>query len=294
MKISHHAFLSAALCAMFPFHALAAKPAKTETPPAHDVRLYRLDCGDMTVTDLNVFSDTDAYMGKTKDLVVSCYLIKHDDDWVLWDTGLPANTPKTPDLAAAPFRLSLKETIPQQLAKLGLEPEDITYVAISHGHFDHTGQANAFPKAKLIIQKAEYEFMSASPEKAMAYHMDSALISNYIGPDSAEKLMLLSGDTDLFGDGTLKALTLPGHTPGHMALLVNLHTAGPVVLSGDQWHFTENHRANGVPTFNYNRADTLASSDRLNKLLKNRRAKLVIQHDPRDNAKLPPLPEYLH
>lgn len=299
MKISRYAFLSAVLCAIFPFTAIAAqsakpaKPAKTETPPAHDVRIYRLDCGNITVTDLNVFSDTDAYPGKSKDLVASCYLIKHDEEWVLWDTGLPASTPKTPDPSAAPFRLSLKETIPQQLSKLGLTPEDISYVAISHGHFDHTGQANAFPKARLIIQKAEYEFMTASPEKAMGYHMDPALIANYTGPDSAEKLMLLSGDSDLFGDGTLKALTLPGHTPGHMALLVNLHKTGQVVLSGDQWHFTENHRANGVPTFNYNRADTLASSDRLNKIIKNHKARLIIQHEPKDNIKLPAIPKYL-
>ncbi len=292
MKVLLTAVLTVAAISVFPFSALAAKPAKPEAPPAHDVRLYRLDCGDITVTDLNVFSDTDAYIGKTKDLVVSCYLIKHNEDWVLWDAGLPANTPKTPDPVAAPFRPSLKETIPQQLVKLGLKPEDITYVAISHGHFDHTGQVNAFPNAKLIIQKTEYEFMTSTPEKAMAAHMDPASIANYIGPSNESKVMLLSGDADLFGDGTLKAITLPGHTPGHMALFVNLHKSGPMILSGDQWHFTENHRGNGVPTFNYNRADTLASSDKLNKLLKNRRTKLIIQHEPKDSAKLPAFPEY--
>ncbi len=78
-----------------------------------------------------------------------------------------------------------------------------------------------------------------------------------------------------------------------MTQLVSLHRSGPMILSGDQWHFTENHRGNGVPTFNYNRAETLTSSDKLNKLLKNRRAKLIIQHEPKDRAKLPALPEYV-
>ncbi len=298
MKKILSALLTTAACAALASPALAAAAtpkakAKADTPPAHDVRIYRLDCGNVTVTDLNVFSDTDAYIGKTKDLVVSCYLIKHDEEWLLWDTGLPANTPQTPDPAAAPFQLSLKQTITQQLAEIGLAPEEINYIGISHGHFDHTGQANAFPSAKLIMQKKEYDFMTATPEKAMAYHMDPTLISNFTGPGKEAKLMLLAGDTDIFGDGTLKTISLPGHTPGHMALLVNLPKAGPYILSGDQWHFLENLRTNGVPSFNYDRADTLASSDKLAKLMKNRKAKLIIQHEPKDAPKTPALPGYL-
>ena len=292
MKKLFSALLTAlALAAVAPSaHAQEEKDAK----PAPEIRLYHLDCGNITVTDLNVFSDTDAYIGKSKDLVASCYLIKHGEDWLLWDTGLPASTPRLADVTTRPFILSLQETIPEQLKKLDLKPEDIDYIGISHGHFDHTGQANAFPNAKLIIQKTEYDFMTSQTETAMNYHMPAEAIANYVGETAKEKRMLLSGDTDIFGDGTLKAISLPGHTPGHMALLVVLPKTGPVVLSGDQWHFEENRKWNGVPSFNYNRADTLASSDKLNKLIKNRRARIIIQHDPLDNAKLPALPEYLN
>lgn len=259
-----------------------------------EIRLYRLACGEIGVTDLNVFSDTDAYVGQQKTIAASCYLIKHGENWVLWDAGLPANTPKVAaENPGSPFRPALPETIEEQLATIDLKPEDIDYVAISHGHFDHTGHANAFTNATLVMQKAEYDFMTGNPEAAKAAFMDPALISHFTGPEKESKRMLLAGDADIFGDGTMKAIKLPGHTPGHMALLLNLPETGPVILSGDQWHFHENHESNGVPSFNFDRADTLASSDKLNMLIKNHKAKLIIQHEPKDNEALPKLPEYL-
>ena len=105
--------------------------------------------------------------------------------------------------------------------------------------------------------------------------------------------LTLKGDADIFGDGSVKAISLPGHTPGHMALQIELPEAGTVFLSGDQWHFTENHMNNGVPVFNFNRADTLAASHRLNGLIRNTHGKLIIQHEVKDNATLPLIPEYL-
>lgn len=281
----------------FAFSSCFVSPSFAEdvaSPAAPEMRLYRLACGEIGVTDLNVFSDTDAYVGQAKDIVASCYLIKHGDKWLLWDTGLPDATPKVADdSAGSPFKLSLKETLTEQLGKIGLKPEDIDYVGISHGHFDHVGGANAFSNAKLIMQKTEYDFMTMQPDKARAAHMESELISSFAGPEKEAQRMLLSGDTDIFGDGKLKAIVLPGHTPGHMALLVNLPETGPIILSGDQWHFHENHESNGVPSFNFDRADTLASSDKLNALIKNHKAKLIIQHEPKDNEALPKLPEYL-
>lgn len=281
----------------FTFSVFVAAPAFSEEAaanPAPEMRLYRLDCGEIGVTDLNVFSDTDAYVGQTKTIAASCYLIKHGEDWVLWDTGLPPTTPEVAEENPnSPFRPALKETIAEQLAKIELKPEDIDYVAISHGHFDHTGDANGFPNAKLIMQKTEYEFMTGNPEAAKAAFMDPALISNFTGADKEAKRILLAGDADIFGDGTMKTFKLPGHTPGHMALLLKLPQTGPVILSGDQWHFHENHETNGVPSFNFDRADTLASSDKLNALIKNHKARLIIQHEPKDNEALPKLPEYL-
>jgi glyoxylase-like metal-dependent hydrolase (beta-lactamase superfamily II) len=85
-------------------------------------------------------------------------------------------------------------------------------------------------------------------------------------------------------------LDLPGHTPGHYALLVRL-ASGPVLLSGDLYHFTEQVANRGVPPFNHDRADTLASMDRYDRIAKNLKAKTIIQHEPADIIKLPPFPK---
>jgi len=260
----------------------------------NDTRLYRLDCGDIHVSNLNVFSDTDAYIGKTKDLTVSCYLIKHGEKWIMWDTGIASAIADMPDgITNGPFTATLKDTIPQQLEKLGLSPDDITHVGISHMHFDHSANTNLFKNATLIIQKTELDFLDEHTEKAAALNMSKDNIAHFLSDTESNNIMLLDGDTDIFGDGVLKAISLPGHTAGHMALMLTLPKAGKVILSGDQWHFRENHKRNGVPSFNIDRADTLASSDKLNKVLRNNRAKLIIQHEPKDNVRLPLLPAYL-
>jgi N-acyl homoserine lactone hydrolase len=97
-------------------------------------------------------------------------------------------------------------------------------------------------------------------------------------------------DKDVFGDGTVLMINTPGHTPGHHSLLVKLRDMGPVLLSGDLAHFHENYEGNGVPTFNTDRAATLASIDRFKKIATNVKATVVIQHDARDVGKLPAFP----
>jgi len=104
------------------------------------------------------------------------------------------------------------------------------------------------------------------------------------------KVEALSGDKDVFGDGSVVVLRTPGHTPGHQSLLVRLKEKGPVVLIGDLTHFQENYASNGVPGFNYDRAQTLASLQRVKEIEKNLKATVIIQHDPRDIGKLPAFP----
>lgn len=259
-----------------------------------DLRLYRLDCGRVHADPKNIFSDTDEYPNQTLDLVSSCYLIKHDAEWLLWDTGLPSGIADNPDgVQNGPFHLSIDTLLTSQLAKLNLTPEDIDYVGISHGHFDHTGNVNLFSNAELIIQKAEYDFY-ATPELARSYHMEPKLIDYFLTGEGKENVRKLDGDADIFGDGSVIALSLPGHTPGHMALKINLPETGAVFLSGDQWHFTGNHNKNGVPDFNYNRANTLSSSKRLNRLIEDTNGLLIIQHEPEHKTALPLVPNFLN
>ena len=104
------------------------------------------------------------------------------------------------------------------------------------------------------------------------------------------KVEPLPGDKDVFGDGSVIVLYTPGHTPGHHSLLVKLPTTGAVFISGDLMHFRENYETNGVPWFNFDRAETLASLDRAKKIVANTKAMVIIQHDARDVDKLPVFP----
>lgn len=157
-------------------------------------------------------------------------------------------------------------------------------VGISHFHGDHTGQARHFPQARLVIGQADWDALKGDDArlKTTREHLAHWLS----GPGKAEPV---GGDVDLFKDGSVLMLAMPGHTPGHSALLVKL-ASGPALLSGDQYHFTEAVKNRGVPSFNTNRADTLASHDRFDRIAANTGAKVVIQHEPADIAKLPAFP----
>lgn len=249
--------------------------------PAPEVTLTRLDCGGANMpTDVARFSDTNAYEGKKIALTASCYLIKHGEEYMLWDTGYPAASAGAQAGPTTP-----KMSIVEQLAQLKLTPEQIKYVGISHYHGDHIGQAAAFPGATLLIGKGDWDALTATPP---AQGVNPAPVAHWIS--GGGKSEAVPRDKDVFGDGSVVMLDTPGHTPGHHSLLVRLKTKGNVLLSGDLAHFKENYDSNGVPSFNTNRADTIASLDRFKKMAANLKATVVIQHDARDIGKLPAFP----
>ena len=244
------------------------------------VEMWRLDCGTIEVTDLNVFSDTFAYVGRKKTLTDSCYLIRRGENYLLWDAGLPGDLVGKPAAGSGPFRMSLNRRLVDQLAQIGVRPDQVNFVGISHRHDDHTGQAADFPKATLLIGAEDFEAMKKGPSAA---RLDP-------WTKGGGKVEPVARDHDVFGDGTAVILDMPGHTEGHQVLLVRLPKKGPVLLSGDLYHFHENMRSRGMPIFNTNRADTLASFDRFDAIARNLKAKVIVQHEPGDLAKLPAFP----
>ncbi|MGH7618053.1 MAG: N-acyl homoserine lactonase family protein [Gemmatimonadaceae bacterium] len=263
--------LAIALCTAVP----ASTAAWAQTPPT--VTLTRLPCGtNAAPTDVGArFSDTYAYKGLKVQLTFSCYLIRHGDDYMVWDTGNPVGT-----AATAP-----KTSLVDLLAQLELTPAQIKYVGISHYHGDHTGQVGSFPRSTLLIGKADWDVLTDPKSASIA---NPAAFSAWISGGS--KVEPVVGDRDVFGDGTVVMLNTPGHTPGHHSLLVRLKAMGNVLLTGDLAHFHENYDGNGVPTFNTDRAASLASIDRFKKLATNLEATVIIQHDARDVGKLPAFP----
>lgn len=252
--------------------------------PAVAQSLTRLDCGSIRIKNFDTFfSDKPGlYKAEARDVTDSCYVIRHSDQILLWDTGLSA------DLKGRSFDMgdavaSMTRTIEEQLAEIGLKPGDIDIVGISHHHGDHTGQAALFPQARLIIGAGDFEKAKVPPEQGGP----SPIMPWLKGGANVTKA---TSDVDVFGDGSVIALHLPGHTPDHMALLVNLKS-GPVLLSGDLYHATEAREKRGVPPFNTSREQTLASMDRFEAKAKEMGAKVIIQHEPADIAKLPAFPK---
>jgi glyoxylase-like metal-dependent hydrolase (beta-lactamase superfamily II) len=271
------ATLSAAIALVLAAGA-SAQPSAPVAPGK--VSITRLDCGVIKVSDFGVFTDTFLYEGKPKTLTASCYLIRNGSRALLWDTGVAGSLAGKPAETEWVFTISLKERVVDQLAKLGLKPADVNFVGISHYHDDHTGQAADFPGATLLIGLGDWDVVKTRPETAKRF---TPWISG------GAKVEPVARDKDVFGDKSVVILDMPGHTPGHKALLVRLKS-GPVLLTGDLYHATEQVPNRGVPSFNTNRADTLASFDRFQAIAKSLNAKVIIQHEPADIAKLPAFP----
>jgi glyoxylase-like metal-dependent hydrolase (beta-lactamase superfamily II) len=263
--------LAAGVCA----GALVVPQALAQSAP--DMSLTRLDCGTpgppLAVNPR--FSDAFSYGDLKLQFVYSCYLVKHGDEYLLWDTGHAMTMPNV-----AP-----KVSLVDLLGQISLKPDQIKYVGISHYHADHTGQVGSFPKATLLIGKGEWDAItSPKPAEGVNFKPFEGWIK---GENKVEPVPL---DKDVFGDGSVMMLYTPGHTPGHHSLLVRLPQTGNVLISGDLVHFHENYDNNGVPAFNFDRAQTLASLDRVKKIVANFKATVIIQHDARDIDKLPPFP----
>lgn len=283
------ALLSAACLA---FAAGCSPSAKQVTAPPEqakpEIALYALDCGKARVQDADLFADDGSFKGQARDLVDPCYLIRHPAGDLLWDTGLPDALLATPSADAGPFALTRTVTLAAQLQQLGLAPADIEFVSISHSHFDHVGNGNAYAGSTFLLDPRERAFMfSEEARKAPEFASYAAL--------EQAKTIPLEGDADydVFGDGSVKIIAAPGHTPGHRVLLVQLAQAGPVLLTGDMYHLAESRERRTVPRFNTDRAQTLLSIDKVEKLATETGARVVRQHVPEDFTALPVFPEAL-
>ena len=260
-----------------------AQEAEKEIP---SVKLYTLNGGNIEVNKLSIFSQGDKYIGETKTFADAFYIIEHPKGRLLWDAGLAeglvGQAPfTTPDGA---FTVSRKDSIMSQLTALKLTPSDFDYIAISHTHFDHTGSAFKFADATWLVQETEYDFITSEEQKKG---------NNYPPISALTKVKKLNGDYDVFNDGTVIIKSMPGHTPGHQVLFLNLKEAGAILLTGDLYHFQENRDNRGVPSFNHSVEETLKSMDAFEAFAKENNAKVYIQHSVDDFNTLPKYPKYL-
>ncbi len=250
------------------------EPALAQVAPQPELQLWRFDCGRLDENGERPWA------WQKVATPTPCYLVGNGNRYLLWDSGVSRRA-----LGNAHPTVKLDRTITDRLAEIGVKPEQIEFVGISHYHGDHTGQATQFPKAKLLIGAGDYEALKRSPPPGGA-------APTHIQPwlDGTAPVEALREDHDVFGDGRVTMLMTPGHTPGHSALLVKLAT-GPVILAGDLW-FSHSDSLRGImPDFNTSRAETIASRERIARMAETLDAVIIIQHEPADIAKLPAFPQ---
>ena len=251
---------------------------KVEETKKPDVKLYQLVGGSIFVKKLEVFSQDTTYTGQQKQFTDAYYVISHPKGNLMWDAGLPEQLvmPEPFDEPSGVFRIQRPDSLANQLKSIGFKIEDFKYFAMSHSHFDHTGHANYMKDATLLIQENEY----------IANTGDSIKKGNP-AIASLKNIKKINGDFDVFGDGTVVIKYMPGHTIGHQVLYVEVSgLKKPVLLTGDLYHFEENRANKGVPSFNYDVAQTIKSMEKFEAFAKEKNAEVIIQHSPLDFEKL--------
>ena len=264
-------------CAGAPPGAGEAQPEPALAEQARATRLYVFDCGyifldDETLEILSLAPDEVA----TRDMAVPCYLVEHPRGTLVWDTGLP-------------FGPDAEQTLESQLAELGYSFGDITYVAMSHMHGDHAGNANAFRDSIWLAREAERAYAFSGATEGVGWGTPEI----YSELEHSETIVIAGDDDhDVFGDGQVVIVSTPGHTPGHQVLFVDLAETGPIVLSGDLYHTAPSYELRRVPTFNVDAAQTRDSFEKLDALLERTGAALWIEHDHAHHESLRKSPAY--
>ena len=261
--------------------------APAANPPTKVERLYVLDGGDAVAPDRSEYSPG---VDKGNPVALSChaYLIKTATEWMLWDTGLPDDLMNKPGgkVIAHNIRGIVTRPLASQLHEIGITPEDVRTVLLSHAHFDHVGNCGLFPRATFYVQEAEHQAMFGPDYKKYGY------VPGLYEAVKNGKVEIVPGDLDLFSDGSVRIFSTPGHTPGHSSLLVRLPKAGPVMLAADVAHYRYNLDHRCVPRMNSDEAQSRRSMDRLEAIVRQKGAQLWLNHDITQAGTIPHAPAY--
>ena len=266
--------------------APAAMPQQHKAQAPKSLRLYVFDCGSLDVPDVSPYRLKKENMATTY-MSVLCFLVAHPKGTMIWDTGAVPDSAFKPGGAPPTLRYATAvKPFTAQLAEIGYAPSDITYLALSHFHWDHVGNANAFAGSTWLVRKLERDIMftdSPSPRTEPA---------NYSALRDSKTVIITKEDYDVFGDGKVVIKSAPGHSPDHQVLYLKLAKTGPVMLSGDLYHYPEERKLKLVPTTEFNADQTAASGAAIEAFLNKTGAQLWIQHDFNASAKLKKAPEF--
>jgi N-acyl homoserine lactone hydrolase len=265
---------------------LAAQPAPKHPKAPQSLRLYIFDCGTIHTNNVDAYSLKKEEVGSTE-MSIPCILIAHPKGTLMWDNGdIPDSAFKPGGGPVQAGVVTQAKPLLPQLAEVGYTPADITYLAMSHYHGDHVANANSFGGSIWLARKKERDGMFASVPIPRSDPANYNLLKN------SRVVIIETDEYDVFGDGSVILKSTPGHTPGHQSLFLKLAKTGPVVLSGDLYHYPEERTLNRLPVAEFNKEQTAASRAELELFLKKTGAQLWIQHDILGNAKLKKAPAF--
>ena len=289
MKLIATATALAAL-AFASYGSAQGKPAAPKS-----LRVYVFDGGKLDGGDPSRFSLKREEMA-VADMSIAAYLVVHPRGVLMWDSAALPDKELTSEGTLTRYRIVLPngnerfvtttQKLATQLAKTGYSPRDVNYLALSHYHYDHTGNANMFANATWLVRQNERDIMF--PDKPN----DLTRPETYSALKTSKTTIIKTDDYDVFGDGTVVLKWTPGHTPGHQVLFLKLAKTGPLVISGDLYHYPEERTLHRVPTFDVDPKQTAASRTALEAFMQKAGARLWIQHDLAATMKLNKAPAF--
>jgi len=259
-------------------HHLAQRPK--------ELRLYVFDCGVIKGLDPALFNFKKEELADTE-LAVPCYLVIDPKGTLMWDVGAIPDTAFQDDRTpVTQGYFTSTRTLKSQLAEIGYAPANITYLGLSHYHGDHVANSNEFASSTWLVRQVERDAMFADKPPALSDP------KNYSQLKNSKSVILTTDEYDVFGDGKVIIKYAPGHTPGHQVLILKLAKTGNVMLAGDLYHYPEERTLNRIPTFEFNKEESLASRAMVEEYVHRTNTQLWIEHDFLGNSKLKKSPQY--
>ena len=272
---------------------LGAQSPSKATPPK-TMRLYVLDCGMLNISAEGVarYHVTPSEVGEAR-MPVPCFLVAHPKGTLMWDVGvIPDDTVEKAAAGGARYDVNttaaavVTRTLRSQLAAIGYRPPDITYVAISHAHKDHSANLNQFAGSTWLTTRAERDFMWKPGNERVEPSFYSQL-------ERSKSITIDKDEYDVFGDGKAIIKAAPGHTPGHQVLVLQLASTGRIMIAGDLYHYPPERTLRRAPPDNeFNVQQSAASREMIEQYLTKTKTTIWIEHEFAANAKLKKAPQY--